>query len=134
MTATSTLANYIVSAKLEDFPDEVVLQAKHLIQDATGCALGGAQPASMALAESTKASGKTLITAIALAHEIASRIGMSLGGHREEAGHPLRSYGFGCCIFGAAAGAGKILGFDAEKMGNAFGIAGNFAPLPGQVK
>ncbi len=79
MTATSTLANYIVSAKLEDFPDEVVLQAKHLIQDATGCALGGAQPASMALAESTKASGKTLITAIALAHEIASRIGMSLG-------------------------------------------------------
>ncbi len=90
-------------------------------------------PAALALAECRKASGKNLITAVALGHEIASRIGMSLGGFREKKG-TLRSYGFGCCCFGAVAGAGKILGFDEEKMTDAFGTAGNFAPLPGQVK
>ena len=43
MGPTETLADYIVKSKLSDFPDEVVLQAKHCTQDVIGCALGGAQ-------------------------------------------------------------------------------------------
>lgn len=43
MTPTETLAQYISNAKFEDFPPEVVAKAKQCVQDAIGCALGGAQ-------------------------------------------------------------------------------------------
>ncbi len=43
MGATQTLASYIVNAKYEKFPPEVVARAKLLIQDTIGCAMGGAQ-------------------------------------------------------------------------------------------
>ncbi len=43
MGATETLARYASAVKLEDFPAEPVLQAKHFIQNEIGCALGGAQ-------------------------------------------------------------------------------------------
>lgn len=91
--------------------------------------------APLALVEVKKASGKDLITALALAHEVTSRIGISLGSMRgEKEGFPPHSYGFGCNEFGAAVGAAKILGLDQEKMGNAFGIAGYFVPLPAHTK
>ncbi len=57
MGATETLARYASAVKLEDFPAEPVLQAKHFIQNEIGCALGGAQ---------TELGKRT----IAVAHEI----------------------------------------------------------------
>jgi len=91
-------------------------------------------PGTIALAESRKASGKTLITAVAVANEIASRIGVSLGSFRSRAGAPIRSYGVGFDTFGAAAGAGKIMGLDSIKMSDALGLAGYFAPVPCHTK
>ena len=91
-------------------------------------------PAPLGLAEMRNASGKELILAVALSLEVASRIGTSLGGFRTKTGAQLRSYGFGSCIFGAAAGAGRIMRLDSEKMADAFGIAGYFAPVPSHQK
>jgi len=91
--------------------------------------------APLALAEVKKASGKSLITALALAHEIPSRIGISLGSMRaKEGGYPVRSYGFGCNTFGATVGAAKVLDLGPEQFRNAFGTAGYFAPLPAHTK
>jgi len=91
-------------------------------------------PAVLALAEVRKSSGKEFTTAVVVAHEIASRIGDALGAFRTPTGEPLKSHGFGSNIFGAAAGAGKIMKLDAFKMANALGIAGYFAPIPSHQK
>ncbi|MFC1917706.1 MmgE/PrpD family protein [Chloroflexota bacterium] len=91
--------------------------------------------APLALAEVKKASGKTMITALAIAHEMSSRIGISQGNMRaKEGGYPVRSYGFGCNTFGATAGAARILGLSPEQFRDAFGTAGYFAPLPAHTK
>ena len=91
-------------------------------------------PGTLALAEARKASGKTFIAAVALANEIASRIGVSLGSFRSRSGTPLRSYGVGFNTFGAAVGAAKIIGLDRDKMADALGLAGYFAPVPCHTK
>lgn len=90
--------------------------------------------APLALAEARKASGKDLITAVALSHEVASRIGTSLGGFRTKSGEQPRTYGFGCCVLGAAVGAARIMGLDGDKMADALGLAGYFAPVPSHQK
>ncbi|MFC1869723.1 MmgE/PrpD family protein [Chloroflexota bacterium] len=87
-------------------------------------------PATLALAECQKASGKSLIVAVAAAHEMAARVGASLRGFREGKTYPPPRFGLGACVFGAAAGAGKILQFDREQTANCFGLAGALSPQP----
>ncbi len=43
MNPTELLASYVADTQFDDFPAEVVYQAKHCILDSIGCALGGAQ-------------------------------------------------------------------------------------------
>ena len=43
MNPTETLASYVAETRFDDFPKEVVWQAKQCILDSIGCALGGAQ-------------------------------------------------------------------------------------------
>ena len=91
-------------------------------------------PSPLALAEIRKSSGKNLITAIVLSHEIATRIGVSLGGFRLKNGKLARVFGMSYNVFGAAAGAGKIMGLNSDKMADALGLAGYFAPIPSHQK
>ena len=92
-------------------------------------------PSTMAMAEVHHASGKELIAALAVAHEMACRIADSLGNLRAKPGGlPLRSFGEGCTQFGATAGAARILGLDAQAMRHAFGLAGYHAPIASHVK
>ncbi|MFH1486098.1 MAG: MmgE/PrpD family protein [Chloroflexota bacterium] len=91
-------------------------------------------PTPLAMAERHKASGKTLIVALALAHEVGARVGISLAQLRGKGGLPSRAVGNGGCVFGAAAGASKVLGFDPDKTASAFGIAGVLAPVPYMTK
>ena len=93
----------------------------------------------LAIAEDVHASGKEFILALALAHEIGGRIGLSLTPDKilkkeppyyEE--WPRSSHAF--TLFGGVAGAGKLLGLNAKKMSNAFGIAGASAPVPAGTK
>lgn len=91
----------------------------------------------LALGESRGASGKDLITAIALGHEISTRIGRALQDAIFDEDGKLKPYevmGFGSAIFGGAIGAGKILKLGEEKMLYAFGLAGHMAPVPAHIK
>ena len=98
-------------------------------------------PAPLAIAESNKASGKELILAIVLGHEISIRLGESLRGPKkylkeEGGGKVILSdvHGLSSCIFGGTAGVSKILKFDYAKTANAIGIAGHICPVPSIAK
>jgi 2-methylcitrate dehydratase PrpD len=92
-------------------------------------------PSVLAMAEVKHASGKELIAALTVAHELSCRIAHSLGNLRATPGGlPVRSYGVGCTQFGATAGAARILKLDAEKMSHALGLAGYHAPIASHVK
>ena len=92
-------------------------------------------PPAMALAEQRHASGRQLLTALTVAHEVACRVADSLGNLRSNPGSmPLRSFGEGCTQFGATAGAARILGLDAQTMRHAFGLAGYHAPIASHAK
>jgi 2-methylcitrate dehydratase PrpD len=96
-------------------------------------------PSCLTIGEKVRASGKELITAIALAHEIGGRVASTIAQHiisKEE--HPYyedspRS-SFTATVFGAVAGACKLLQMDAEGVANAFGIAGASTPVPATMK
>lgn len=92
-------------------------------------------PAPLALAEAKGASGKSLIAAVALAHEVSSRVGLSLDPMRvKKGGLVAQAWGLGFNQFGAAAGAAKILNLDMTSTLDAIGLAGYFAPVPSHNK
>lgn len=94
--------------------------------------------ALLALAESMGSSGKDLIVATALAHEVAARLASGMTTSRrfvaegpEKGRFILPSVtGFGIPIFGGTAGSGKILKLDRNKMAHALGIAGHICAVP----
>jgi 2-methylcitrate dehydratase PrpD len=91
--------------------------------------------APLALSEAKRVSGKTLITAVALAHEVASRVGLSLDPMRVTTGGPIaQAWGLGFDQFGATAGAAKILDLAETPALNALGLAGYIAPVPSHNK
>ena len=95
-------------------------------------------PPPLALGESRGASGRDLILAIALGHEIAVRIGRALqetvSFDEEGKLKPRDVSGFGFTVLGGAIGAGKILRLGERKMLHAVGIAGHMAPVPTLTK
>jgi 2-methylcitrate dehydratase PrpD len=79
---------------------------------------------AFAMAEATKADGKSLLTAFVAACEVMSRIGVAAGNSLERRGfHAPGLTG----TFGAAIAAGRLLRLDAVKMVNALGIAGSYS-------
>ena len=111
--------------------------------DVVGPLLGHVVPATippaLAIGEKIEASGKDLITALAIGIEVANRVGGSLSGLRWPKDEPpyyeeaTRSSN-NSAIFGAVAGAGKLLGMSENQMRGAFGIGGTTTPIPGNVK
>lgn len=92
-------------------------------------------PPALALAEAGGRTGRDLITASVLAMEVSGRVGTSLGGLRAtEGGFPLKVWGISSNQIGATAGAGRVLGLDADRMQHALGLAAFHAPLPSHVK
>ncbi len=94
-------------------------------------------PPVLAVAESANATGKELIVATALAHEIGQRMSTALHPSREpvpDASGKMQtqwagSSGTSQCIFGGAAGVGKILKLDHTKLNYALGLAGHLCPM-----
>jgi 2-methylcitrate dehydratase PrpD len=88
-------------------------------------------PASLAVAEMNRASGKEFITACALAHEIGIRIGGAMSSHRDivngKSGFPLVT-GHATAIFGGTAGVAKLEKFSKDKLAQALGLAGHISP------
>lgn len=89
--------------------------------------------APLALGEHRRASGKDLILAVALGHEISTRIGRALRDpliDKDGSYRPRDVLGFSQAAIGGAVGAAKIAGLDREKMLHAAGLAGHMAPVP----
>ncbi|MFA7248027.1 MAG: MmgE/PrpD family protein [Dehalococcoidia bacterium] len=81
-------------------------------------------PAVLAAAEERGASGLDTLVAFALGEEVACRIAMSVHPWHYDAGwHITGTVG----VFGAAAGAGRVMGLDAGALVNALGLAGTQA-------
>ena len=75
-----------------------------------GCAI---VPAALAMGERERASGAALLRAVALGYDIGTRINMSLNAYEfREDGHSTHSFG---PMFGAAAAAGSLCGFDERQ-------------------
>ena len=87
----------------------------------------------LSLAEKVGASGSDLILAVALGLEISGRIQSGMGDiiavDPEEGKIPWPEVvGHSAATLGAAAGAGKILGLDKERLANAIAVAGYICP------
>lgn len=98
-----------------------------------------ATPPCLAIAEKVQASGKELITALALAHEIGGRVGTSLAQHKVLKDEPpyfedSPRFSYSTTLLGGVAGACKLLGLNANKTASALGIAGASSPVPAGIK
>ncbi|MBI4195969.1 MAG: MmgE/PrpD family protein [Betaproteobacteria bacterium] len=82
-------------------------------------------PAALAIAERDGLSGRDLLVALAAGFEITTRVGIGLDypAFRAKGWHGPGVIG----PFGAAAAAGRLLGFDADTMATALGLAGSQA-------
>lgn len=97
-------------------------------------------PPALAIAERAGASGKDVIAALAVGYDVAARIGVALPRAEVIQGQPpnltlasVKNTDFAWHVFGSVSATGKILGFDREKMANAFGVAGVNAPINATV-
>src|SRR3984957_20680440 len=77
-------------------------------------------PALLALAEKMPVSGRDVLLALVLGHEVECRIGVAMSPSHYKKGWHITST---CGVFGAAAGAGKLLGLNAQQMVWALGTA-----------
>ena len=77
-------------------------------------------PALLALAELRQVSGPDLLLAFVLGNEIQARIGLAISPSHYSRGWHITST---CGVFGAASGAGKLLGLDDRQMVWALGTA-----------
>ena len=82
-------------------------------------------PAALAVAERDRLEGRSLLVSVALGYEVACRVGLAATRAVEDAAG-FHGPGTNAC-FGGAAGAGKALGLDAERLVNSLGIAGSHA-------
>jgi 2-methylcitrate dehydratase PrpD len=77
-------------------------------------------PALLALAELRRISGPELLLAMILGNEIQARIGLAISPQHYDRGWHITST---CGVFGAAAGAGKLLGLNEQQLVSAIGTA-----------
>ena len=91
---------------------------------------------ALALGERVGATGKDLITAVALGFDVTARIGLSIPALKVIGKPPNERiqwgpvFGYGFVTPGGAVAAGKILGLDKGKMADAIGLAGANAVCP----
>jgi 2-methylcitrate dehydratase PrpD len=93
-------------------------------------------PAALAYAESAAQSGRELITAMALSHEMSYRIGKAMDYLRDTKDgkvNPPPVYGYSSTVFGATAALAKLKGHDVNIIAHGLGIAGCIAPVQSQV-
>lgn len=88
-------------------------------------------PGALATAEVDKVAGSTVLSSIAVSHEMSYRIGKSTDYLRDIKDGVVtipKVIGYSSTLFGAAAAIGIIKGFDSEVMSDALGIMGTTMP------
>ncbi len=111
----AALANGIIGHALDfdDYHDDTVIHA-------TAVCL----PAILAMAESRHSSGEDILAALIVAIDVCIRIGLGLGDYHYQLGwHTTSTAG----IFGATAGAARILQLETDQIITALGICGTQA-------
>ena len=89
-------------------------------------------PGALAIGESMQASGRDLIAALAVSHEMSYRIGKAMDYLRDIKDgkvSPPSVYGYSSTIFGATAAIAKMKGLPADVQAHALGIAGSISPV-----
>jgi 2-methylcitrate dehydratase PrpD len=89
-------------------------------------------PVALASGELAAATGKDVLTAIAVGHEISCRIGLAMDGLRDiEDGEVIQRpvVGYSCIVFGATATSTKLMKLPLGATTSAIGIAGSIAPV-----
>jgi 2-methylcitrate dehydratase PrpD len=92
-------------------------------------------PGALAFAETSSASATDLLCAIAVAHEMSNRIGKAqdyLRDVKDGRISPPPVHGYSSTVFGGTAAIGKVMGWTADKVAHAMGIAGSMAPVNSQ--
>ena len=89
-------------------------------------------PGAFATGESHRSSGRDLIAAIAVSHEMSYRFGAAMSLTRDYKDGKVATppvVGYTSTIFGATASAGKLKGLTTDKLANALGIAAAISPV-----
>jgi 2-methylcitrate dehydratase PrpD len=89
-------------------------------------------PGALAAAEAAGASGRSLLSAVAISHEMTNRIGKALDYLRDmKDGKPTPPavFGYSSTVFGAAAAIGKVRGHSLDTLVADLGIAGAVSPV-----
>lgn len=89
-------------------------------------------PGAFAVSEAQRRSGKELIAAVAVSHELSYRFGTAMNGTREYRDGKAATaavVGYSSTIFGAAASAAKLEGLQAGEIANALAIAAAITPV-----
>ncbi|NDZ18831.1 MmgE/PrpD family protein [Variovorax sp. WS11] len=92
-------------------------------------------PGALAAAEAARASGKDLLCAVAVAHEMSNRIGKGLDYLRDIKDgkiSPPPVHGYASTVFGATAALGKVKGHSSEMLADAISIAASMSPVNAQ--
>lgn len=93
-------------------------------------------PAALATAEALASSGKALITAVAVAHEMSNRFGKAMDNQRRTKNgkvDPPKVFGYSSTMFGATAAIAMLRGHSSAVMSHALGVAGCIAPVNSQI-
>lgn len=89
-------------------------------------------PGALAIAESLGSSGRSLLSAVALSHEMSYRFGKAMDYTRDTKSGEISTasvLGYTSTIFGATAAIGKLQGVDRDVIADAIGIAANITPV-----
>jgi 2-methylcitrate dehydratase PrpD len=92
-------------------------------------------PGALAFAQSAGTSGKNLLCAIAIAHEMSNRIGKAqdyLRDVKDGKSSPPPVHGYASTVFGATAAIGKVKQYEPARVAHAMAIAGAMAPVNSQ--
>ncbi len=93
-------------------------------------------PGALAVAEERGMSGKDLIRAIAVSHEMSWRLGKAMDYLRDTKDGKVATphvYGYSSTVFGATAAIAMLQGQSEERMAHALGIAGCISPVNAQM-
>ncbi len=92
-------------------------------------------PGAFATAEVHQRSGKDLISAVAVSHELSYRLGSAMSGYRDTKDGKAANasvVGYSSTVFGATASAAKLKGLAIDRLASALGIAAAIAPVNSQ--
>ena len=93
-------------------------------------------PGAVATGESVGSSGKELIVALALSHEMSNRFGKAMDNQRQTKDGkvaPPPVFGYASTIFGATAAIARLKGHSSETIAHSLGIAGCISPVNSQI-